>query len=48
MISFGLHAKDGSRRFRLFPAHALLMWCKLMLHGLRGVLGIGKNNGGLK
>lgn len=47
MISFGLHAKDGYRRFRLFPAHALLMWWKLMMHGLKGVLGIGKNDGGL-
>ena len=46
-ISFGKHAQDGFRRFRLFPAHALLMWWKLMMHGLRGVLGIGKNDGGL-
>ena len=37
-ISFGLHAKDGFRRFRMFPAEALLMWWKLMIHGLRGVL----------
>ena len=47
MISFGLHAKDGYRRFRLFPAHALLMWWKLMMHGMKGVMGIGKNDGGL-
>lgn len=46
-ISFGKHAKEGFRRFSLFPAHALLMWWKLMLHGLKGVIGIGKNDGGL-
>lgn len=46
-ISFGRHAKDGFRRFRLFPAHALLMWWKLMMHGLSGVLGLGGNGTGL-
>lgn len=39
-ISFWLHAKDGFRRFRMFPSEALLMWWKLMMHGLRGVLHI--------
>ena len=47
MISFCRHFKDGYRRFKLFPAEALLMWWKLMMHGLRGVLGIGANGSGL-
>lgn len=47
MISFGRHFKDSYRRFRLFPVHALLMWWKLMLHGLKGVIGIGSPSSGL-
>jgi hypothetical protein len=46
-ISFGKHAKDGFRRFCIFPREALLMWWKLMLHGLRGVMGISKGDAGL-
>ena len=41
-ISFGRHAKDGFRRFCIFPAEALLMWWKLMLQGLKRVLGYTK------
>lgn len=43
-ISFGKHAKDGFRRFCIFPAEALLMWWKLMMYGLKGVLGISNGN----
>lgn len=42
-ISFGRHAKDGFRRFQLFPREAILMWWKLMVHGLKGLLHISKN-----
>lgn len=46
-ISFGMHAKDGLRRFCIFPREALLMWWKLMMHGLKGVLGMSKGDTGL-
>ena len=46
-ISFGKHTKDGFRRFCIFPAEALLMWWKLMMHGLKGVLGISNDDSGL-
>lgn len=41
-ISFGKHAKDGFRRFILFPREAIFMWGKLMLFGLKNVLHLSK------